>query len=75
MLKLRRLITKNPTPENIQLLKNLVNDDILSSIEENKVNGSISISDAVVLYRLTVQLYNRLYAMRPCLRLRNYKIR
>ena len=62
LLKLRKLLEKNRSPENLQALQNLIRHDILGSIETNYALGNISINDAYRLQRLTKQLYNYIYA-------------
>lgn len=49
LLKLRKLLQKNRSPENLQALQNLIQHDILGSIETNYKLGNISMNDA---YRL-----------------------
>ncbi|MBQ6875352.1 MAG: hypothetical protein IJN46_03835 [Lachnospiraceae bacterium] len=62
LLKLRKLLQKNRSPENLQALQYLIEHDILDSIETNYQSGNISINDAYKLQRLTKQLYNYIYA-------------
>lgn len=62
LLKLRRLVEKKRSPENLEALKNLIQNDILGSISENLALGNITFSDAQKLKRLTHRLYEHIYA-------------
>ena len=62
LLKLRKLLEKDRGPDNLMALQNLIEHDILGSIETNFKLGNISINDAYKLRRLTKQLYNYIYA-------------
>ena len=62
LLKLRKLLQKSRNPENLQALQNLIQHDILGSIETNYKLGNISMNDAYRLQRLTKQLYDYIYA-------------
>lgn len=61
LLKLRKLMTHHPSSHAISTLKNLVETDILSSIETNVQLGNITHSDAHQLISLTKKLYSYLY--------------
>ena len=61
MLKLRKLMKTNRGPSTIQSLKNLVQTDILGSIETNLQLGNITQSDAHQLMGLAKKLYAYLY--------------
>ncbi len=62
LLKLRKIIAKEPSKENFQKLKNLIEHDILDSIKANYQVGNISVDDANQLWELTEQLYEHIYA-------------
>lgn len=61
LLKLRKLMRTNRDSRTIQSLKNLVQTDILGSIETNLQLGNITQSDAHQLMGLTKKLYTYLY--------------
>ncbi len=65
LLKLRKLLSKSRTPENIRKLHNLIQYDILNSIDINKKAGNINAADARVLMQLTNKLLKHLYAKYP----------
>ena len=62
LLKLRHLLTKDRSPQNLDRLKKLILNDILKPIEDNCESGNIEASDAVSLKELTLKLYDHLYA-------------
>lgn len=62
LLKLRDAMKKERSPENLELLKNLIQNDIIGSINTNLALGNIEQSDADKLLRLTHQLYKHIYA-------------
>ena len=62
LMKLRDAIKKERSPENLEALKNLIQNDILYSININMELGNITLSDAQKLKRLTHQLYKHIYA-------------
>ncbi|MBP3544358.1 MAG: hypothetical protein J6J86_09035 [Lachnospiraceae bacterium] len=62
LLKLRSVMEKEHSPENLELLKNLIQNDIIGSINTNLALGNIEQSDADKLLRLTHQLYKHIYA-------------
>lgn len=62
LLKLRKLLSKTRTPETIQQLQNLIENDILGTIEKNLQLGNISAGDARLLMELTRRLLRHLYA-------------
>ena len=53
---------KERSDENLEALKNLIQNDIIGSIEENLSLGNITVGDAARLKRLTHQLYRHIYA-------------
>ena len=63
LLKLRKLMNRKNGPDKttINSLKNLVETDILQSIEINQQLGNITPSDAHQLISLTKKLYTYLY--------------
>ena len=65
LLKLRDLLEKTRTPETIEQLKNLIECDILDSINMNLSVGNISQNDARNLFLLTQKLLKHLYAGYP----------
>lgn len=62
LLKLRKIVEKNRSPENLEALKTLIKNDIIGSINENLALGNITLSDAQKLKRLTHKLYEHIYA-------------
>ncbi len=65
LLKLRRLLAKARTSDNIEQLRNLMEHDILGSIETNLELGNISPDDSRRLFSLTRELLNHLYTKYP----------
>ena len=61
LLKLRKMMRANHTPDTMCKLKNLIQTDILGSIETNLQLGNITQSDAHQLFGLTRKLYVYLY--------------
>ena len=61
LLKLRKIIEKNPTAENFAALQDLVLRDIIGSIKANLEVGNITEEDAEELKELTLQLYQHIY--------------
>jgi predicted RNase H-like nuclease (RuvC/YqgF family) len=53
---------KERTPENLEALKNLIQNDIIGSIEGNLRLGNITEDDARKLKRQTHKLYDHIYA-------------
>lgn len=62
LLKLRKILEKERSPENLEKLKNLILNDIIGSIEENLNLNNITIDDAQKLKRLTHKLYQHIYS-------------
>ena len=62
LLKLRKTLKEERTEENLELLKNLIQNDIIGSINENLRLGNITLDDARRLKRLAHRLYNHLYS-------------
>ena len=62
LLRLRELLKKEHTEENLNILNSLIKNDILGSIEECYSNGNITGSDARRLIQLTIKLYGHLYS-------------
>ena len=62
LLKLRKLLEKERSEENLELLKNLIQHDIISSINKNLRLGNITQDDARRLKRLAHRLYTHLYS-------------
>lgn len=62
LLKLRKKISQIRSEENMEELKNLLLNDIMSTINRNEEIGNISISDAIDLKELTLRLYEEIYA-------------
>jgi len=62
LLRLRKAIEKKRSPENMEALKNLIQNDILGSINENLRVENITVDDARQLRRLTHKLYEHIYA-------------
>lgn len=61
LLRLRKTIEKERTPENLDALKNLITHDIIGSITENERAGNITKSETRKLKRMTLQLYHHIY--------------
>ncbi|MDC7288341.1 hypothetical protein NXH76_11060 [Blautia schinkii] len=62
LLRLKNIISKNPSRDNFQKLQKLIQNDIIYSIEANLKVGNITLEDADQLRELTRQLYDHLYA-------------
>lgn len=62
LLKLRDLLAKKRSPSNLEALKNLIQNDIIGSIESNLKLGNITMDDARRLRRLTHRLYEHIYS-------------
>ena len=62
LLRLRELLKKKRTRENLNALKELVCNDIIGSIQKNYSLGNITGSDAGRLMQLTKKLYRYLYS-------------
>ncbi len=62
LLKLRKLLEKERSEANLDLLKNLIQNDIIGSINRNLELGNITINDAQKLRRLTHKLYEHIYS-------------
>ena len=62
LLKLRKSLEKDRSKENLFALKNLIQNDIIGSIEENLALGNITFQDAQKLKRYTHKLYEHIYA-------------
>ena len=62
LLKLRKLLEKERSDENLEKLKNLIQNDIIGSIENNLSLGNITMEDAQRLRRLTHKLYQHIYS-------------
>lgn len=61
LLKLRKSIAKQRTPENLSALKKLICNDIIGAIETNEAAGNITFSEGRKLRRMTLQLYQHIY--------------
>lgn len=62
LLKLRDAMKKERSPENLEALKNMIQHDIIGSINQNLLAGNITKDDARRLCRLTQQLYDHIYS-------------
>lgn len=62
LLNLRKELEKSRSIENMVALKNLIEDDIIKSIEDNLRLNNITIDDARKLKRLTHKLYEHIYS-------------
>ncbi len=62
LLKLRELLKKERSKENLEALKTLIQNDIIGSIETNLQLGNITEGDARRLRRLTHRLYQHIYS-------------
>jgi len=61
LLRLRKAIEKERTPENIEELKYLISHDIIHTIKENMAAGNITALEGQKLQRITLQLYRHIY--------------
>ncbi len=62
LLRLKKLLEREHTEENLKALKNLVHNDIIGSIQKNYAVGNITGSDVGRLMQLTKKLYGYLYS-------------
>ncbi len=62
LLRVRKLLENERTPENLELLKKLIQNDIIGSINENLAAGNIKEWDARKLRRYTHKLYEEIYS-------------
>ena len=62
LLKLRNLLARKRSQDNLDALKSLIQNDIIGSIEENLKLGNITMDDARRLRRLTHRLYEHIYS-------------
>lgn len=62
LLRLRNAMKKECSQENLEALKNLIQNDIIGSINENLRVGNITEYDARILKRLTHKLYMHIYS-------------
>lgn len=62
LLRLRETMKKERSNENLETLKNLIQNDIIGSINENFSAGNITADDARRLRRLTHRLYEHIYS-------------
>ncbi len=61
LLRLRRAIAKERSPENLKALKVLVSNDIIGVINDNIAAGNLLPSEGQVLKQMTLWLYRRIY--------------
>ena len=61
LLRLRRVIEKERTPETMEALKNLIFHDIIKVISENVEAGNIGRVDGQKLVQMTKRLYDHIY--------------
>ncbi|MDD3239618.1 MAG: hypothetical protein PHW47_05950 [Lachnospira sp.] len=62
LLRMRKILEKDRCHENLEVLKKLLMNDIIGTIDDNLKAGNIEMSDANQLKDLTVKLYRHLYA-------------
>lgn len=62
LLKLRKILEKERSEKNLDALKNLIQNDIIGSINKNIQLGNITMDDAQKLKRLTHKLYEHIYS-------------
>lgn len=62
LLKLKKIMEKERSEKNLAALKNLLEHDILDSINDNLRVGNITVADAQQLKSYTHLLYNHLYS-------------
>lgn len=61
ILRLKKAIDKERTPENLHALKELIFHDIIDSIHENVEAGNLSQMEASKLVEMTLKLYRHIY--------------
>ena len=61
ILRLKKAIDKERTPENMRALKELIFHDIIDSIHENVEAGNLSQMEASKLVEMTLKLYRHIY--------------
>lgn len=61
LLRLRKAIEKERTPENLKQLKGLIQHDIIETIKGNMAAGNITALEGQKLQRITLQLYRHIY--------------
>lgn len=61
LLRLRKAIEKERTPENLELLKRLIRHDIIEVIQNNVAAGNLTLSEGRKLKQITLQLYRHIY--------------
>ena len=62
LLKLRKIMEKERSAQNLEALKNLIQNDIIESIKKNLEVKNITLNDAFLLTRLTKMLYDHIYS-------------
>lgn len=62
LLRVRELLKKERSRENLELLKTLIQDDIIGSISKNLELGNTTMWDARKLKRYTHKLYEHMYS-------------
>ena len=62
LLRVRELLKKKRSPENKELLKAIIQNDIIGSINKNLEVGNITVWDARRLKRCTHKLYKEIYS-------------
>ncbi|MDD6571601.1 MAG: hypothetical protein PUF12_04330 [Thermoflexaceae bacterium] len=62
LLKLRKTLEKERTPQTLNALKKLIQNDILTNIDVNETMGNITPADAAKLRSLTHRLYEHIYS-------------
>ena len=62
LLRVREMLKKERSRENLELLKTLIQDDIIGSISKNLELGNITTWDARKLKRYTLKLYEHMYS-------------
>ena len=61
LLRLRKEIEKERTPENLEKLKELIQYDIIETIQENVAAGNLTVSEGRKLKQISLQLYRHIY--------------
>lgn len=62
IMRLRKAMSRDRSPEMLNKLKKLIFNDIMGIINRQMSAGLLLVNDAMVLRRLLVKLYNHLYA-------------
>ena len=62
LLRVRELLKNERSPENLELLKKIIQDDIIGSVDKNLETGDITAWDARKIKSYTHKLYEHIYS-------------